>query len=83
MITIDWRNIASSYKYLWVANETYTIGRMIGTFLDGLYEQYGVSGDQLHLIGHSLGAHVVGLAAFMTKSNVYRVTGTYFFIWFL
>ncbi|KAH9632336.1 hypothetical protein HF086_010261 [Spodoptera exigua] len=74
VITVDWSATASSLFYPWVANETKDIGARIGSFLDGLSKWYNVTGERVHLIGHSLGAHVMGIAAFQTKMRVNRIT---------
>lgn len=75
VITIDWSYISSSIFYHWVANQTEVIGIEVATFLDALAKRYEVSGTQVHLIGHSLGAHIMGIAAHNSKVNVDRVTG--------
>lgn len=75
VITVDWSATASNIFYPWVANETKYIGARIASFLDGLNKWYNVTGEQVHLIGHSLGAHVMGIAAAQTKMRVNRITG--------
>ncbi|KOB78570.1 Vitellogenin-1, partial [Operophtera brumata] len=75
VVTIDWSYIANSIFYHWVANQTETIGMEITTFLNALSTRYNVSGDQVHLIGHSLGAHIMGIAAFHSNLSVDRITG--------
>lgn len=45
--------------------------------LDFLIGEFGVSPEDVHLVGHSLGAHIAGLAGeHMTMGNVSRITGT-------
>lgn len=80
VITIDWSITAESLLYPWVANETKAIGARIATFLDNLNYRYNISGKQIHLVGHSLGAHVMGNAASKTKTRIARITGDYFCI---
>ncbi|XP_049696506.2 pancreatic triacylglycerol lipase isoform X1 [Helicoverpa armigera] len=75
VMTVDWSYTASSIFYPWAANATKTIGARIASLLDGLNKLYNVTGNQIHLIGHSLGAHVMGIAASTTSSTVHRVTG--------
>lgn len=75
IITIDWSVTADSFFYNWVANKTKNIGEQVAIFLDGLSKQHNVSGDQIHLIGHSLGAHVMGVAAYKSNLTINRITG--------
>lgn len=77
VITVDWSCTANSILYFWVANETKTIGGEVAGFLEGLSQLYNVTSDKIHLIGHSLGAHVMGIAASKMNSTVYRVTGRF------
>lgn len=75
VIAVDWSPIADSFLYPIVAYQTKDVGLYVGQFLDALSARYGVHGDQIHLIGHSLGAHVMGRAAATTKLKVDRITG--------
>ncbi|CAH0581293.1 unnamed protein product [Chrysodeixis includens] len=75
VITVDWSITADNFLYPWVANETKAIGARIATFLDNLNYRYNISGKEMHLIGHSLGAHVMGNAGSRTKIRISRVTG--------
>lgn len=76
VITIDWSGIADSIFYHWVANETKNIGARVATFIGELHKRHNVSGKQLHLIGHSLGAHIMGIAASRSRFRIDRITGT-------
>ena len=75
VITLDWSSTAKSILYFWVANETMTVGGQVAGFIEELNRLYNVTSDKIHLIGHSLGAHVMGIAASKINSTVYRVTG--------
>ncbi|XP_075974764.1 pancreatic triacylglycerol lipase-like [Anticarsia gemmatalis] len=75
VITIDWSGIADSIFYHWVANETKAIGAKVATFIGELHTRYNVSEKRFHLIGHSLGAHVMGIAAAKSNFTVDRITG--------
>lgn len=50
------------------------VGKQYAKFVDYLVLN-GVKGRNIHLIGHSLGAHVSGFAAKYARDNVKRVTG--------
>lgn len=76
VISVDWSSIADSALYPIVAYQTKYVGAYIGHFLDALSDRYNVDGNQIHLIGHSLGAHVMGRAASTSKLTVNRITGT-------
>ncbi|XP_026315614.1 pancreatic triacylglycerol lipase-like isoform X2 [Hyposmocoma kahamanoa] len=75
VIAVDWSPIAESALYPIVAYQTKDVGAYIGQFLDALSDRYNVNGNQVHLIGHSLGAHVMGRAASTSKLTVNRITG--------
>lgn len=75
VITVDWSNTASSIFYHWVANQTERIGTEVAIFLNGLSERYKITGKQIHLIGHSLGAHIMGIAAHQSSLKIDRITG--------
>ncbi|XP_061706130.1 lipoprotein lipase-like [Cydia pomonella] len=75
VIGIDWSDTANDYLYPLVAEYTRDVGAYVGQFLDAFCYLYNVSGERLHLIGHSLGAHVMGIAASKTKVTIGRITG--------
>lgn len=75
VIGVDWSSVSVSYLYPFVAKDTTKVGKAVGKFLDALTRKYGIKGEQVHLIGHSLGAHVMGNAAATTKLNISRITG--------
>ncbi|KAF6210752.1 hypothetical protein GE061_013862 [Apolygus lucorum] len=77
VIGIDWSYYTKNIIYSWVAGETSGVGNYVGRFVTFLIEQ-GLSTENVHLIGHSLGAHVSGFAGKTLKANGYtaaRVTG--------
>lgn len=43
--------------------------------LDFLVVEFGVSPADIHIIGHSLGAHIAGLAGEHMSGNISRITG--------
>lgn len=75
VIGVDWSAISMSFLYPAVALETKNVGTSVGNFIDALAEKYGIKGNDVHLIGHSLGAHVMGNAASTSKLNISRITG--------
>ncbi|CAG4971808.1 unnamed protein product, partial [Parnassius apollo] len=75
VITVDWGELAKNPIYPWSAISTRYVGKEIAKLLDVFTKSYGVQTNRMHLIGHSLGAHVVGNAGMFMKSKVHRVTG--------
>lgn len=63
--------------YTWSAFNTELIGRIIGKSLVGLTKYIEL--DRIHLIGHSLGAHICGEAGrtytSLTGESLTRITG--------
>lgn len=75
IIGVDWSSISMNYLYPLVAKQVKYVGKSVATFLKVLSETFGVKGEQIHLIGHSLGAHVMGNAASSSGLNISRITG--------
>lgn len=88
VICIDWRNLASlsawdvlmnGGAYNGEAQNSVDVGWWMGRLLDSLVEKTGLDSSKVHLIGHSLGAHVVGMMGrtftSISGKQVARVTG--------
>lgn len=74
VIVLDWRALANSL-YVTAANGVPGVGQFLGNFLTWLVNTTGTNWNNVHLIGFSLGAHVVGNAGIQTGSRPARVTG--------
>ncbi|KAF6210636.1 hypothetical protein GE061_013743 [Apolygus lucorum] len=79
VITPDYGSINYDppFLFFYTAAKSYKIGRFIGQLVVFLIEQ-GADPDKIHIIGHSLGAHIAGFAAKYAKSKgmlIGRVTG--------
>ncbi|XP_014275631.1 pancreatic triacylglycerol lipase isoform X2 [Halyomorpha halys] len=77
VIAVDW-SLLGSYNLLYsVAKKN--IPKVAATFaklLDNLNHQYGVRLEDIHVLGHSLGAHIAGVAGRMVKTGkIGRITG--------
>nr|CAH0104974.1 unnamed protein product [Daphnia galeata] len=73
-ITVDWALLAMGPDYLRAARNTRPVGLLTGNFVNFLISQ-GVDLSKLHLIGFSMGAHVVGRAGHITNGVLPRITG--------
>lgn len=77
VILVDWSTIASNIMYPIPAIETKQVGEHVAKMIDFLADN-GLDVNKLHMIGHSLGAHVTGCAgSSIKKGKVARITGTY------
>lgn len=73
VITVDWRDIANK-NYVTAKAGVPVVGKALGLFVDWL-GSLQTSYDQIHLVGFSLGAHVVGNAGRIIGPVVKRITG--------
>ncbi|CAG9791203.1 unnamed protein product [Diatraea saccharalis] len=74
IIVVDWGN-AANVNYILASYNVAMVGRLLTQFLNFLIDE-GVSMDDMHLIGHSLGAHVVGIAgAYVREGPIDTITG--------
>ncbi|XP_050554732.1 phospholipase A1 member A [Spodoptera frugiperda] len=75
IIVVDW-GVAANVNYILASYNVASVGRLLTEFLNFLIGE-GVSMDDVHLIGHSLGAHVVGIAgAYVKKGPIDTITET-------
>jgi len=77
IIIVDWSNI-SMKPYIWASNHVKIVGEFVSIMIDFLHER-GMDLSQTTLVGHSLGAHVVGLAGRKAKGEVGTVIGKFFY----
>lgn len=78
IISVDWSVIALNPKYPKPAALTVAIGMVIATFLERVVDVTQISPNDVHLIGYSLGAHVVGSCGRNFKrGKLARITGEY------
>ncbi|CAH1639581.1 unnamed protein product [Spodoptera littoralis] len=74
VIVVDWQSLANS-NYLTASNGVPGIGQFLGNFLVWLISTAGGDWNNVHLVGFSLGAHVVGNAGRQAGGRPARVTG--------
>ena len=77
VILVDWGPGARKVYGQSVQN-TRVVGREIGRFAQFLNAETGASYDRMHLVGHSLGAHIAGYAGAF-QPGIGRITGEYWY----
>ncbi|XP_011878188.1 PREDICTED: pancreatic triacylglycerol lipase-like [Vollenhovia emeryi] len=73
VIVVDWSSI-SIRPYIWASRRVMLVGRFVATMINFLVK-HGMDSSQTVLVGHSLGAHVVGIAARSANSDISYVVG--------
>lgn len=76
VIVMDWRRLALS-DYATAARGVPDVGRGLGQFINFLINTAGGNLNNVHLVGFSLGAHLVGNAGRELGGRVARITGKY------
>lgn len=75
VIGVDWSDISNNIFYPIPAGAADTVGEYLGSIIDDLVVKKNARYEDIHLVGHSLGAHVSGFAGNSTKRKVGRITG--------
>ncbi|XP_023935424.2 lipoprotein lipase-like [Bicyclus anynana] len=75
VIIVDWYELSKNEIYPLAAISTRYVGSRVARLINTLAQTYGLSGQNIHLIGHSLGAHVMGYAGMFSKQKIFRITG--------
>nr|XP_021186867.2 pancreatic lipase-related protein 2 [Helicoverpa armigera] len=73
VIVLDWRRLASS-DYVTAARGVPAVGRGLGQFLTFLNSVTGAAFSDMHIVGFSLGAHLVGNAGREIGGRAARIT---------
>ncbi|KAL4658864.1 lipoprotein lipase-like [Arapaima gigas] len=74
VIVVDWLSSAQNH-YTVAAQNTKVVGENVAHFISWMQNTTGLSLENLHLIGYSLGAHVAGFAGSHLSNKVGRITG--------
>ncbi|XP_026319514.1 pancreatic triacylglycerol lipase-like [Hyposmocoma kahamanoa] len=74
VIVVDWRGLANGL-YTTAVNGVPGIGQHLGDFLNWLISNHGGNWNNVHLVGFSLGSHVVGNAGRQSGRRASRITG--------
>ncbi|XP_053959303.1 phospholipase A1 VesT1.02-like [Anastrepha ludens] len=76
IIAVDWSDKAETINYIVSASHVAEVGAQVAGFIDFLYQEGGLSFETLHVIGHSLGAHISGFAGKNVEyGTIERITG--------
>ncbi|CAL7934488.1 unnamed protein product [Xylocopa violacea] len=76
VIMVDWQPLAASTFYLGPMRNTERVGRTAAEFIDFLVAETGIETENIHFLGHSLGAHVAGnVGSSITSGRLGRITG--------
>ncbi|KAK4016886.1 hypothetical protein OUZ56_031851 [Daphnia magna] len=73
-IAVDWSFLALPLSYPTAASNVQPVGVLTGNLVNFLISQ-GADQSQFHLMGFSMGAHVVGRAGLTTNGRLPRITG--------
>ena len=74
VIVVDWKNGAAHIHYGKSASDCRVVGAQIAQLFQWLTEQTSADASKLHIVGHSLGAHISGYAGERIP-NLARITG--------
>ncbi|XP_046666900.1 pancreatic triacylglycerol lipase-like [Homalodisca vitripennis] len=75
IIAVNWARMAQTF-YPLSRSAVSPVGRYTAKFVDFLALEMGVSPASVHLLGHSLGAHIAGVVGeSVTFGNISRITG--------
>ncbi|XP_067933200.1 pancreatic lipase-related protein 2-like [Watersipora subatra] len=76
VIDVDWGSLgASKTLYTQATANTRVVAREIVYLLSVLQKTHGLKLDNVHLIGHSLGAHIAGYVGKNLTASIGRITG--------
>ncbi|XP_011898725.1 PREDICTED: LOW QUALITY PROTEIN: pancreatic triacylglycerol lipase [Cercocebus atys] len=73
-ICVDWKG-GSRTGYTQASQNIRIVGAEVAYFVEVLKSAFGYSPSNVHIIGHSLGAHAAGEAGRRTNGTVGRITG--------
>ena len=74
ILLVDWRGGSSDINYMQCASNIRVVGALIAKLLRTLHRHCDLDLSDVHIIGHSLGAHAAGYAGENLK-GIGRITG--------
>lgn len=76
VFSVDWSHISKDIIYSTPAILTLSVGIVVAEFFERVVAYTGIYPSDVHLIGHSLGAHVMGSCGSNFKlGKIGRITG--------
>lgn len=60
IVAVDWGEMAGDNNYLRSAASTRSVGKYVATVIDHMVTERSSKLEDIHIIGHSLGAHTAG-----------------------
>ncbi|XP_046396793.1 phospholipase A1-like isoform X2 [Ischnura elegans] len=76
VVVVDWSILSLNHLYPEAKRNTVPVGHYMAKFIDFVAREMGVDVGDLKLVGHSLGAHVMGIAGKNVQSGkLGRITG--------
>lgn len=76
VICVDWRQYSTDLSYAGAKLRAKHIAKDIAMVLNKITYNMTRGVDGLHLIGHSMGAHIVGFTGKILTDQIPRITGT-------
>lgn len=77
MISVNWAAGSITAEYYIVNGRVPEVGEEVSKLLLFLQKATGLTPDLVHIIGHSLGAHVAGYTGKKLNGTVARITGMF------
>ncbi|XP_043863123.1 phospholipase A1 isoform X2 [Drosophila mojavensis] len=74
VIVVEWAS-AQTFYYPKPVEAVSTVGKKVANMINYLASDHGLKFDTLHVIGHSLGAHVAGYTGKNTNGQVHTIIG--------
>ncbi|KAL7305389.1 hypothetical protein TKK_0002132 [Trichogramma kaykai] len=74
VVIVDW-SVGSTKDYLTSTRLTRTVAEYAAKFLEFLVAEGVCRMDKIHILGHSLGAHIAGLIGYQLQGQLGRITG--------
>ncbi|XP_054152605.1 pancreatic triacylglycerol lipase-like [Oppia nitens] len=71
---VDWKG-GNGWPYEQAVANTRVVGPVLGLFINELKITYGLKPSNVHILGHSLGAHIAGYAGQRLNGTIGRITG--------
>lgn len=75
VILVDWSQAAGNFLYWQVVQSVPLVAHRVTELIDFLESKAGLDPLKTKVVGHSLGGHVVGLAARNAKSKIAEAIG--------